>query len=396
MRTTDLVQHTIIEDEAGLQRMVEENQAVEWMGFDTEFIGEKRFYTLLCLIQVATENGFYLIDTLKLKNIDAFLALLQDPSIIKLTHAGENDYRLMYQLYNIIPRNIFDIQIAAGFIGYRFPISFQKLAEREIGVRVGKGYTVSDWEARPMNNKQIQYALNDVIYLKQIWDSICTKLEDMGRMAWAMNEMKLLESESYYQFDPHKEALHNSTISSLHIREQAFMLRLYAWRRKEAERKNHSKEMVLANKYIGPIVRHIGSGKNALKNHRRIPDYIIKNKWDTFRKLYEKSVSQEERDILARIPKLETDSQLDDTTLEVLHLLIKYKCQEQQMAPDLVLNRTEFKKMKADLEYIDGRLETTWRKNFLGSFMIEWLKKREQLEIVFNESGCTIRLAEAN
>ena len=94
--------------------------------------------------------------------------------------------------------------------------------------------------------------------------------------------------------------------------------------------------------------------------------------------------------------KLETDSQLDDTTLEVLHLLIKYKCQEQQMAPDLVLNRTEFKKMKADLEYIDGRLETTWRKNFLGSFMIEWLKKREQLEIVFNESGCTIRLAEAN
>ncbi|MEO1514196.1 MAG: ribonuclease D [Bacteroidota bacterium] len=394
MKTTELQQYTIIEDENALVQMVEENRGIEWMGFDTEFIGEKRFFTLLCLIQVATVHGFYLIDTLKVKNIKPFLLLLEDANIIKLTHAGENDYRLMYQLYRIVPSNVFDIQIAAGFIGHRFPISFQKLAEREIGVRVGKGYTVSDWEARPMNKKQIQYALNDVIYLERIWHSILGKLEVMGRSQWAADEMKLLEREEHYQIDPHKEALHNNIITNLHLKEQAFLLRLYAWRRKEAERKNYSKEMILANKYIAPIVRHIGSGKNALKNHRRIPDHIIQSKWHTFRKLYEESVSEEEREILSRIPQTETDGQLDDTILEILYLLIKYKCQQQQLAHDLVLNRTEFKKMKSDLEYMDDRLETTWRKNFLGLSFIEWLKNRDRLEVVFTEDGCTLRLTE--
>ena len=152
--------YTLIETKEGVQAFLDENQNIEWMGFDTEFIGEKRFHTLLCLVQLATENGYYLLDTIKLKTYPGILDLFTDPKILKLTHAGENDYRIFYNQFGIIPVNVFDTQLAAGFVGYKYPTSFQKLVEKELGVFVPKGYTVSDWEERPFSPKQISYALN--------------------------------------------------------------------------------------------------------------------------------------------------------------------------------------------------------------------------------------------
>ena len=110
----------LIEDEHAMQQFIEENKEIDWLCFDTEFVGEKRYVTLICLIQIATENGFYFIDTLKLDNIDPFLDLLEDASILKITHAGENDYRLLQQQMDVIPRNVFDTQIVSGFAGYKY------------------------------------------------------------------------------------------------------------------------------------------------------------------------------------------------------------------------------------------------------------------------------------
>ena len=106
---------------------------MKWLAFDTEFIGEKRYYTLLCLIQVKCETGTYLLDSLKIPDLTPFLRLIEDERITKITHAGDNDYRLLNILYGTIPKNIFDTQIAAGFIGYRYPMSFGKLVEAETG-----------------------------------------------------------------------------------------------------------------------------------------------------------------------------------------------------------------------------------------------------------------------
>ena len=143
-----------IEHEEDLQEFYEKNENVEWLGFDTEFVGEKRFITLLCLIQASTPNGHYIIDPLKVKNLQPFLSLLEDPAILKITHAGDNDFRLMNTLFGTVPQNIFDTQIAAGFLGYRYPLSYGKLVEAESGRRLKKGYAVTDWIARPLGKKQ--------------------------------------------------------------------------------------------------------------------------------------------------------------------------------------------------------------------------------------------------
>ncbi|MEL6863713.1 MAG: ribonuclease D [Bacteroidota bacterium] len=384
--------YTLIEDQSGLEQFFAENQEISWMGFDTEFIGEKRFYTLLCLIQVCTENGTYLLDTMKLKDIQPFLQMIQNPKIVKITHAGENDYRLLHQLYSIIPSNTFDIQLAAGFIGYKYPISFQKIVEKELGVHISKGYTVSDWESRPINRKQLQYALNDVIYLKRLWDKIRKKLQQLNREDWVEDECKKLESQDYYHADPDKEALSNNLIQNLATREQLFLIRLYRWRRQMAAKKDYSKEMVLQNKYIAPIVRHIGSGRGALKNHRRIPDFIIKQHWETFNGLYHQKPSEEEEAVLKRVSRNHQESNLKETIMELLQLLINYHCHEQKLAPDLLLSRSSFKKMKTDLNYFDQKVEQGWRKDFLGEELLKWLKYRDQLEVVMEADRCVIRL----
>jgi ribonuclease D len=165
---TQSLAYTIIENDDALVAFCENNKAIEWMAVDTEFIGERRFETLLCLIQVATAEGYYLIDPIKVKDLKPFLDLIESPVILKITHAGENDYRLLNQNYQIIPQNIFDTQVAGGFIGLGYPISYAKLVEKELDITIDKGYAATDWEARPLKSKQVEYALSDVTHLRYL------------------------------------------------------------------------------------------------------------------------------------------------------------------------------------------------------------------------------------
>ena len=145
----------LITTKEGLEHFAQINADIEWMCFDSEFVGEKRFTTRLCLIQVATEHGLFLIDPFPLKSLGPFLKMIEDPKIIKITHAGENDYRLLYATHGTIPKNTFDTQIAAGFLGYRYPLAFKKLVETELKINLNQSFTVADWEARPVNQNQL-------------------------------------------------------------------------------------------------------------------------------------------------------------------------------------------------------------------------------------------------
>jgi len=392
-KPSTMVDYLYIDSPETFQQFIEENQGISWMGFDTEFVGEKRFYTLLCLIQVITDNGIYIIDSIEYKNLGAFYEMVADPNIVKITHAGENDYRLLKIQGNVVPKSLFDTQIAAGFVGYNYPISFRKLVASELNINLGKGYTVSDWQSRPINKKQIKYALDDIIYLKQLWELLTNKLNEVGRYDWAIEEMKKYEIEEYYQAVPHKEAFSNSMIYNLRPKNQLFLIRLYKWRREMAERKNYSKEMILPGKYISPITRNIGSGRAALKNHRRLPNGIMGKYMDEFLGLYEADVTPEEEAVLAAIPAAEIRPTGQETIMEMLSLLIKIKCNQERLSNSLLIYGSGIKKMKADDQYFDEKLATGWRGKFLGEDLITWLRNRKDLIIEMQENQCVIKMA---
>lgn len=391
----DVQNYMLIETRESLEIFYEENKSVEWLGFDTEFVGEKRYHTLLCLIQISSEHGYYLIDPIKLKDISLFLKLIEDPAITKITHAGENDYRLLKKYYDVLPKNIFDVQIAAGFVGYKYPISFGKIVEKELRIYLRKGYTVSDWESRPFNQKQLRYALDDVVYLKGLYDKLKGKLEQLNRLDWVKEEFEKRGQAQFYYIDPNREAFQNSLILGLSTKDQVFLIRMYQWRRSEAERKDYSKEMVLPAKYIGAIVRNVKSGKGALLNHRRIPNKLVDNYWNQFKTLYDQPVTEEEKAILKKIPPPMNDYTQEDTLIEMLSLIIRYICNEKKIAPDLVIPRSGFKKMKGDSEFFDESYAEGWRKELLGETMLNWLRNRDSLHLILEDDRFTLRFKDA-
>lgn len=373
--------YTFIDTSKALEAFGQENKGIEWMCFDTEFVGEKRYYTLLCVIQIKTIHGNYVIDPIKLKNIDVVLGFLADPNIVKITHAGENDYRLLSRQYDMTPTNTFDTQIAAAFLGYKYPVSFQKLVGSELGISLKKGYTVTNWEARPLSKQQIGYALDDVLPLYDMWQNMKQRLEERGRLAWAREEFEALERSARYEKDPYDEALKSSLMRKANQQEKIFLLRLYNWRTSEAERKNYSKEMILSSKLIGHITKGMRSGKNALKGNRRLPDKIVDRYWSTFESLYQKPASEEELRVLKRFKKQGKEDPQKDLLYEILYSVIKYKCLDEGIDVSIAFPRADLKLIKEDVSHADVVFNAGWRQSFFGKTFNNWLKNSPHLQI---------------
>lgn len=375
--------YQLLEDQSSLEAFYQQNKHTAWLAFDTEFVGEKRYYTLLCLIQVTTAEGVYLIDPIKIKDIEPFIRLIEDPNIVKITHAGDNDYRLLNTAFDTVPKNVFDTQVAAGFLGYRYPISFQNLVEGELGVRLKKGYAVADWESRPFQRRQLTYALDDVLPLHDLWVRMSQRLEAADRLHWVKEELAAWESPEFYERDPHHELLTSNLVRSLKMRERVFLLRLLAWRRETAEQKDYSKEMILPGKLISHIVRGIASGKDALKKNRRIPDRYTDRFGKLFLQMYQDDMTREEKEVLDRLPSKKNGevSDTDNIIRDLLYLLIQHKAQSKKVAPSLVMPKNMLEKMKTDPELKTLITSAGWRKELLGDTFVKWIENINNLEL---------------
>ena len=234
---------------------------------------------------------------------------------------------------------MFDTQIAAGFIGHGYPTSYGKLVEKELNVSLDKGYAATDWEARPLKRKQLEYALSDVLHLHDLYKNFTRRLNKTKRTTWVESEIQRWETPQYYARDPHREALMNTMMQSVKQHKQLFLLRLYEWRRTEAQRLNYSKEMILPAKFISPILRGIDAGKQALLDSRIIPDRIVEQHWTNFLSLYQKKATEEELVILQRLPPLGKEDPKKDISMELLHVLVKFKCMESGVAPSPIYTR---------------------------------------------------------
>ncbi len=373
----------LVETQEKIDQVVDILKNEKWIALDTEFVGEKRYFPLLCLIQIATSSNNYIIDTLKVKNLTGFLSLISNPEILKITHAGENDYRLFYNLFGVIPQNIFDIQIAYGFISHIYPISYQKIAEKEVGIRVKKNYSVTDWEARPLNPSQLLYALNDVLHLYPIYEKVATKIKKKNRIDWLFQELHLLTQEEFYQKDSNKEFLSSGFLNELNEKEKVFLMRLFQWRDTNASQTNQSKEMFFPTKMIHTFVKNFSAGKEVLKSDRRIPDKQLYKYWDIFKNLYDKPITQDEKKVLTQIePYIELSNE-QEMTIDAIFWAIKYQCWVEEIAISMVMPKNILKKLMAEPAFEISDLKSGWRRNLLGGTIARWLEKRNIIQCEF-------------
>jgi ribonuclease D len=381
------VDYQYIETAAQLEQFAEVNQNITWLGFDTEFVTERRFYPMLCLIQVITEYGIYLIDPIALPQLDPFLAMIQDDKITKITHAGENDYRILHSGYGIYPRNLFDTQVAMGFVSHVYPMSFQNVVERELGITLNKSFSVTDWEARPMSPEQINYALNDVLHLPQLWKSLTTQLERSDRLTWCAEEVAKFTTTEYYAPESLREQFKSTTHTQLPDQERVFFVRLTAWRLAEAQKRNVPQEMILPKKMTMPIVKGMNQGLGFLKQNRMISDKLILNHGKVWEKLYRDPMTTEERAALEDLPQWKEETPEQVMTAEFLYLLIRDRCFKAGIANSIVVSKSSFRSQA-------GQLGNGWRRELLGDSLIEWIQSDRLMSLVVEADRCVVQFGD--
>lgn len=377
----------IVSDASSLKELWAVLDRCAWLGFDTEFIGEKREIPLLCMLQVLTDEAVWLVDPIKVEGWEHFGTYLSNPGILKLTHAGENDYRLMYQLLGSTPRNTFDLQVASGFVGLRYPASLGTILQEILRVNAAKAFTVADWSVRPLPEKMLQYAVEDVRYLKLLHDRILHRLSELGRSGWVEEEMAAWELPGFYTSDPLKKLLQQKSIASFSEREKLFMMRLATWREVEAVSTKRKSEEILSNKQLQEMAKVISSGGEALFRSRILPKVFIRQMKDRLLEWYDTPASSDELATLyLYAPKAVIDPVIEARTQLVLQVLQSY-CAGEELSVDLLLPGSEAKKYRIFPDYHFEGLDRGWRRTFLPTAWRDLLDHRAKLHLQVREDG---------
>lgn len=220
-----------------------------WIGFDTEFVSEHSYRPHLCLVQVITEGQMALIDAVELADLRPFWQAIAAPGHETIVHAGRGEVEFCLRAVGKPPAGLFDVQLAAGLIGIEYPAGFRTLIYKLLGETARKEETRTDWRRRPLSQRQIEYALDDVRYLPRLAEKLKSKLVRLGRSGWLEEEMRSWLEEVEQAF--HQERWRRvSGNSGLDRRTLALVRELWRWREAEAQRRNCPVRRVLRDDLI--------------------------------------------------------------------------------------------------------------------------------------------------
>ncbi len=381
-----------LDQQADFDRVMSRIAHDEWVGFDTEFVGEKTYVPVLCLIQVVAGEEVFLVDTLRIKDLQSFLDIVEDPAVLKITHAGDNDYRLLNTLYGTVPQNTFDTQIAAGFCGYNYPAGFAKICERELRIHLSKSHTTADWERRPIDPKALNYAVEDVKYLPALHQKLLGKLARQQRIGWAREENRKWEAAEFYHQDPYREALGGEFIHQLEGREKLFLLRIYVWRRERAADQNVPRETVLQSRHISGVVRAMKHGIHGFKGNRTLPENVWKKYFADWENLYRNKPEVAELAVIEGLPAYTPDDPEREWSHEFLYMLVRERCLEHEISAALLLPKGDFNKLKTGAEGFDQNLLQGWRAELLGEELTRWLQLRRRVRLSWPDGHLKIEM----
>lgn len=261
--------HPLITDSDSLLQLCERLAHCDFVAVDTEFMRENTYWPDLCLVQIASPEEAAAIDP-KAEGLDLsplLNLLVNNDNVLKVFHAGGQDLEIIYNLTGSTPHPLFDTQIAAMALGLGEQVGYSNLVESLLGTSLDKGARFTDWGRRPLDKRQIDYAIGDVTHLAALFPKMLERLRKTGRGAWLDQEMERLGDPLNYANDP-AVAWKRVKIASRKPDVLGRLKAIAAWRELEARSKNLPRGRIMKDETLADIAAHPPSNQEALARVR--------------------------------------------------------------------------------------------------------------------------------
>ncbi len=355
---------------------------------DLEFIPEKTFRPVLALVQVATPSQIYIIDPLAQLSLDGLWNRMADPHFAKVLHAGREDLSIIFQLSKLMPQNIFDTQIAAGFLGLGYPTGYKKLLAEVLHTKISKSESFTDWLARPLSQLQIEYAEDDVRYLLPLADQLIKMLKEKDRLTWVMDECISIFGQETTFINKDHGFFRIKGARGLSRQKLAILEALCQLRTQEAKRNNKPLKSILSDISLLELSKKMPTDVSAFDEMRGLNLGQAKRLGREIIAAIKQTLSLPENDWPSS-PSTEMVSDAEVLIGDVLYALLKVEAFSAQVAPELVATRGEAQKLVAQFQadcHADKSLPILkgWRYELIGKKLVAILtgaKVKIELEL---------------
>ena len=375
--------HPLISDSKTLTALVDRLATMPFVAVDTEFMRENSYWPDLCLIQIASSDEAAAIDP-KAEGLDMkplLDLLVENRDVLKIFHAGGQDLEIVHNLTGKTPVPLFDTQVAAMALGYGEQVGYSNLIESMLGHVLDKGARFTDWSRRPLDKRQIDYAIGDVTHLATIFPKMIDKLRKTDRGGWLDEEMERLADPSSFAYPP-EDAWKRLKQPSRNPQLLGRLKALAGWRETEARGKNLPRGRILKDDTLGELAAHPPKTQDDLGKVRGLSAGWRNN--DIGGRLMQalanaKPINPDElpqRDL--KRPGLTKDSSL---VSDLLKLLLKIRSRDTGVAPKLIARSDELEALAAGVR--DGlNILKGWRFDQFGSEALDLVEGRLAFGIV--------------
>jgi ribonuclease D len=224
------------------------------VALDTEFAWTRTYFPVFALLQIGIDRQTAaIVDALSIKDWSPLGELLGDATRRKILFSGANDLPILHRACGVLPANVFDAQIAAGFCGESATLSLKAVIQEKLGIPLDKSETRSDWTLRPLTQKQIDYAAGDVVLLPELATLYEEHLKANGNLAWFLEEMETqFCREDSYRLPPVEDAWHKIGALRKPLSEEirGRMVSLALWREEKARDTDLTRNRLLTDEQL--------------------------------------------------------------------------------------------------------------------------------------------------
>jgi ribonuclease D len=357
---------TVITDTDALARFCARQMGSSFVAVDTEFMRERTYWPILCLVQIAGPEEAAAIDALA-PGIDLtpLLNLMADQGTLKVFHAARQDIEIFFNLSGMVPTPLFDTQVAAMVCGFGDAASYETLVGKLAQASLDKSSRFTDWSRRPLTERQIRYALADVIHLRTVYEKLQQRLASNGRASWFAEEIAELSDSTIYRSDPGEAWRRFRLRGRVDPRFFGVLREVAAWRETAARQRNLPRGRIMRDEAVLEIAAHIPKTIEALARTRSLGKGIAEGKLGSeILEAIQCGLSAVATVEPPPAPKADPPQGVGPL-VELLRVLLKQRCEEHQVAQKLLASADDLDAIAADDE-APVRALSGWRREIFG------------------------------